>query len=1362
MYGRRVLLSILLQSIATSLCYERRVYYVKPSADGQCPDDPCYTLGGYLSISGFFSQSNTTFYFLQGIHAVDRAGMENIIAVTHLSLVGMYWQSPSNNGSSSRLPVIIKCNTDFGLLFQNTASILVTNITIIHCGTELTHSPVFKAALSFLNSADIELVGIKIQSSRGYGLYILNAQGISKIVQSELSSNGGGELYDGGNVYLEYHFTHHYCGIKPVHFNIVASEFSKGDSPLLYSHVSPGFYIKIQHYCVDINISFENTTMFLNNRKTTGNVRGGNLGIIITELTNTSGQHHISIANSRIKNGIARRGGGVSFQVYGETVYSECRANKNSTSIVNSLTISNTLITGNVASQQAGGYYGVIRNLCQKYSVTLTSVNFTDNRALIISVLSDHINGGNMVLDIGLIISGSVHSITIENSIFQLGVSEMCGGLFIILWYNTIDDSGSYQESTNDVFLLNNTFIGNEALVLGGLAVQTHFIYTPEWIFSQVVIPSIHGSIRIQDCRFTDNKGLSGSSISITSFEVGHLYFPTLSRVHYIIANVTVYEDRVVDSFKREGAVVSIYSVRNITFLNCTFKNNNALSLRAKNSNVYFGGTMNFINNSGLNGGALALLNSFILPKSKTVMHFYNNHAVKRGGAIYIQDEGIYFKHTPCFLQVLPEVYTTEISTMAYFENNTAGEAGSVLYGSNLDSCTSIYNPDIRTYHTVISVHDSLLDYTAQTGPSVIASDPIGVCLCNNGEPECRNKSLYIEAFPGDSFVISAVIVGQRNGTVPGVIHAMFQDADYRLHSLDYLQYSQATNNICTNLTYTVFSRHEKELVQLSVEKVDKVYDSVFTPPQLDVHLLPCPLGFNYSGVPVMCGCSAILAEKGYICDIHKQTVHRPKNVWIGCSNHQQDSNYECGVLLHSHCPLDYCKEEDSELNLEHPDTQCALNHSGILCGKCQSEFSLALGTSQCFKCSSAYLLLIVVFSVAGLVLVFLLSSCNLVISEGTLNSLIFYVNIIQVSRPALLQRSDKNALTMFVAWLNLDFGIETCFYNGMDMYAKAWLQFTFPIYIWVIVAGMIVLSYYYTTAAKLVGKNAPKVLATLFLLSYAKLLRAVITILSFTYLDYPDRHSKLVWLFDGNVDYLRGKHIPLFIAAIVVLITVLIPYTLVVFFMQCLRRKSGYKMQAWVRRLKPVMDPYGGPYKDKYQFWTGLLLVVRVLLFLAFAFNSSGNPALNLLLVAISATALLCLQLAFFSGVYKRKILDILEALFLVNLGIVASATLFVQLVNGNLNIPTFISITISLTIFTLILLYHLYKHTSIKIWITKIKVHNRGADNVSMQVFNSPGNSEIEYRQVQQQIQPPQHEACAHRLTIGEDGELMLLTDN
>ena len=42
------------------------------------------------------------------------------------------------------------------------------------------------------------------------------------------------------------------------------------------------------------------------------------------------------------------------------------------------------------------------------------------------------------------------------------------------------------------------------------------------------------------------------------------------------------------------------------------------------------------------------------------------------------------------------------------------------------------------------------------------------------------------------------------------------------------------------------------------------------------------------------------------------------------------------------------------------------------------------------------------------------------------------------------------------IAWLDLDFGIETCFYNGMNTFSKTWLQFVFPVYIMVLV-GLVV-----------------------------------------------------------------------------------------------------------------------------------------------------------------------------------------------------------------------------------------------------------------------------------------------------------------
>jgi len=89
--------------------------------------------------------------------------------------------------------------------------------------------------------------------------------------------------------------------------------------------------------------------------------------------------------------------------------------------------------------------------------------------------------------------------------------------------------------------------------------------------------------------------------------------------------------------------------------------------------------------------------------------------------------------------------------------------------------------------------------------------------------------------------------------------------------------------------------------------------------------------------------------------------------------------------------------------------------------------------------------------------------------------------------------------LTIFIAWLNLDLGIEICFYNGMDAYAKTWLQFAFPSYIWLAAGLIIFLSRRSTHMARLMGRNAIQVLATLFLLSYTKLLQTIIAVLSFT-----------------------------------------------------------------------------------------------------------------------------------------------------------------------------------------------------------------------------------------------------------------------
>ena len=53
---------------------------------------------------------------------------------------------------------------------------------------------------------------------------------------------------------------------------------------------------------------------------------------------------------------------------------------------------------------------------------------------------------------------------------------------------------------------------------------------------------------------------------------------------------------------------------------------------------------------------------------------------------------------------------------------------------------------------------------------------------------------------------------------------------------------------------------------------------------------------------------------------------------------------------------------------------------------------------------------------------------------------------------------------------------------------------------------------------SKYLGTNPVSVLATLFLLSYAKLLRTIISAFRSTFLEYPDGSQVSVWLFDGNI----------------------------------------------------------------------------------------------------------------------------------------------------------------------------------------------------------------------------------------------------
>ena len=164
---------------------------------------------------------------------------------------------------------------------------------------------------------------------------------------------------------------------------------------------------------------------------------------------------------------------------------------------------------------------------------------------------------------------------------------------------------------------------------------------------------------------------------------------------------------------------------------------------------------------------------------------------------------------------------------------------------------------------------------------------------------------------------------------------------------------------------------------------------------------------------------------------------------------------------------------------MNNPDEQCKDNHSGLLCGKCEESLSHFLGSYQCKKCTNNYLALLIPFALAGVLLVILLFLLQLTVDAGTIHGLIFqYANVVTANHHIFIPQSANDPASIFIAWLNLDLGIQTCFYNGMDAYAKAWLELVFPVYIWAMVGFLIYIRDHSVTVTKLLGSSPVAVLA--------------------------------------------------------------------------------------------------------------------------------------------------------------------------------------------------------------------------------------------------------------------------------------------
>ena len=156
------------------------------------------------------------------------------------------------------------------------------------------------------------------------------------------------------------------------------------------------------------------------------------------------------------------------------------------------------------------------------------------------------------------------------------------------------------------------------------------------------------------------------------------------------------------------------------------------------------------------------------------------------------------------------------------FVNNSAGVAGSSLYGGYVDRCLALNKSPYS--HAGHAIFRQIFHFNSTSDPSVVSSNPVFVCFCsvstNSLKPDCQNRSFEVRVYPGDLFRIPAVLVGQADGTVPGVIHSSFQ-TDKSTASLGSLQVSQRISIAdCSYINYSASSTSSSETLMLVPQNV--------------------------------------------------------------------------------------------------------------------------------------------------------------------------------------------------------------------------------------------------------------------------------------------------------------------------------------------------------------------------------------------------------------------------------------------------------------------------------------------------------------------------------------------------------------
>ena len=712
-------------------------------------------------------------------------------------------------------------------------------------------------------------------------------------------------------------------------------------------------------YVWDSNLTVTDNT-FQNNSADYG-------GVLYLWNTSTTFLEINTITDNTFQNNSATRDGGVLYILH------------------SSLTVTNSTFQNNSATEVGGVLYGRLSNL------TVTDNTFQNNSATS--------NGG--------VLYGWGSTLTVTNNTFQNNSATSNGGVLFVMFCS--------------LTVMNNTLQSNSADFGGILSVSgSNLITVTDNTFQNNSATSNGGVLAVRDSSLT----VTDNTFQNNSAEAGGVLYVADS-------NLTVTDSIFQNNSARYGGGLYVHNT-DITG-NVILTNNLATEegggMYISRSTVTFTGNTTIMNNSAIdgNGGGLLLSGeSQFYMQPNALVSFISNSAKSSGGAIMIAETNPLAYCTAsrlqsdsdCFFQIkklekhkigyYPNSFQLQsiingLKIGMYFDNNSA-EAGADLYGGSVDNCI-VKNLD-TTSCLNCSSGDVFNDITTSRLKTLdISSDPLYICTCSGHRLDCTTGSYHPEpVYPGGTLEIPVIARGQRNGSTSAVIEVISPPNS----NITLTQDVRNIRSTCTTLKYIVQSSEENTIQHTALyvqgpclpTMPNTLIPTMSNTLKIFVKILNCPSGFQLSDTQPICVCTERLQHFTNSCLVDDRTIHRMKHTqfWVG-----YDYNSD-GVILHPYCPFDYCTSEEIYLAVDNSDKQCNYNRSGLLCGRCRDNLSLALGSSRYLQCSNSYLSLLAAFAFAGIALVLLLLVLRLTVAAGAINGLIFYANIVEVNSAIFFQ----------------------------------------------------------------------------------------------------------------------------------------------------------------------------------------------------------------------------------------------------------------------------------------------------------------------------------------------------------------------